>query len=75
VITEYDADANRVLLRVTDEGPGISEENLKRILDPFFTTKRDAGGTGLGLSISYNIAKDHGGKLDFNSEPGKGTTV
>ncbi len=75
VVTEYDADAHRVRLRVTDEGPGISEENLKRILDPFFTTKRDAGGTGLGLSISYNIAKDHGGKLDFNSEPGKGTTV
>jgi polar amino acid transport system substrate-binding protein len=58
---------------VKDEGAGISPENLKHIMTPFFTTKRDSGGTGLGLAISYNIIKDHGGDLSFESEPGKGT--
>ena len=56
-----------------DEGAGISLENLKHIMDPFFTTKRDSGGTGLGLAISYNIIKDHGGDLTIESEPGRGT--
>ena len=51
-------------VEVRDQGVGIPEENLKRILDPFFTTKQDIGGTGLGLSISYNIVKNHGGELD-----------
>jgi polar amino acid transport system substrate-binding protein len=64
-----------VRVEVRDEGVGIPEENLERILDPFFTTKQDTGGTGLGLSISYNIVKNHGGELAIRSRPGEGTTA
>ena len=67
--------ADRIIVKVSDEGIGISPENLKHIMDPFFTTKRSSGGTGLGLSISYNIVKAHGGNLEFVSEVGKGTTA
>lgn len=75
VRTSYDEEANEVVVLVQDEGRGIPPENLKRITDPFFTTKRDMGGTGLGLSISSNIVLNHGGRLEFDSEPGRGTTV
>ena len=56
---------------VCDEGEGISPFDLKRITDPFFTTKQNTGGTGLGLSISYGIVVAHGGELTFDSDPGK----
>jgi len=65
----------RLLVRITDQGLGIAAEDLKHVLDPFFTTKREMGGTGLGLSISYNIIKRHGGELQFESRLGRGTTV
>jgi signal transduction histidine kinase len=68
-------DDSIVSIIVRDEGKGISPEDLKFVMDPFFTTKRDSGGTGLGLSISYNIIKVHGGELVITSEPGKGTTA
>ena len=67
--------SNDVLIEVCDEGEGIPPENLERIMDAFFTTKRDAGGNGLGLSISYTIVKNHGGELTFSSELGRGTTA
>lgn len=66
---------NRVAFVIVDQGSGISPDNLAKITDPFFTTKRDTGGTGLGLSISAGIVKDHGGELQFVSEVNKGTTV
>ena len=75
ISTSYDRDSDSVIVKVCDEGAGISPEQLKHIMDPFFTTKRASGGTGLGLSISYNIVKAHGGDLNFSSELGKGTTV
>jgi len=75
VSTRFDAERRRVVAEVRDQGIGIPEENRKRILDPFFTTKQDIGGTGLGLSISYNIVKNHGGELEIDSAPGVGTTV
>ena len=66
-------ESNEVGVVVKDSGSGIKEEDLKFIMDPFFTTKRDRGGTGLGLSVSYNIVKSHGGTLVLTSEPNKGT--
>ena len=58
---------------VKDAGTGIREADLKYIMDPFFTTKRDRGGTGLGLSVSNNIVKNHGGSLALTSDPHRGT--
>ena len=75
VKTASSARKDRVFIIVEDEGTGISKENLKFILDPFFTTKRDIGGTGLGLSISNSIIKEHNGSMEFKSELNKGTRV
>jgi signal transduction histidine kinase len=67
-------DANRVLIHIADNGPGMSESILKRIFNPFFTTKPVGNGTGLGLSISYSIVvEQHRGHLTCSSAPGKGT--
>ena len=63
-----------VKVAITDDGPGIAEENLKRIFDPFFTTKEIGKGTGLGLSICHGIVTEHGGKIYARSEKGKGAT-
>ena len=75
VITSYDKKNKQAKITVKDEGVGIKESDIKYIMDPFFTTKRDMGGTGLGLSISYNIVKSHGGKLTLESKPDEGTTA
>jgi PAS domain S-box-containing protein len=64
-----------IMVRIRDEGRGISLENLPQITDPFFSTKHDSGGVGLGLSISSRIVEEHGGRMTFDSEVGKGTTV
>ena len=69
------AENGRVVLGVVDQGKGIESRDLQRITDPFFTTKRDSGGTGLGLSISTGIMEEHGGRLEFSSSPGRGTTA
>ncbi len=73
--TSHEAASKSVIVRVSDEGLGIAESDLKHIFDPFFTTKRSTGGTGLGLAISYRIIKEHGGALSLESQPGKGTVA
>lgn len=62
-------------IAISDNGCGISPENLKKIQDPFFTTKAPGVGTGLGLSITKRIVEEHQGQMKFNSEINKGTTV
>ena len=62
-----------VTIEVLDRGAGIAPEHLSRIFDPFFTTKPPGEGIGLGLSLCYRIIADHGGRIDVESEPGKGT--
>lgn len=64
----------RVLISVTDNGPGIEEHIQKRVFDPFFTTKGPASGTGLGLAISWSVVRSMGGSLDCRSTPGQGAT-
>jgi two-component system, NtrC family, sensor kinase len=60
-------------IAITDNGSGISKENIAQLFDPFFTTKPEGEGTSLGLSISFSIIKEHGGEILVNSEMGVGT--
>jgi PAS domain S-box-containing protein len=63
----------KVLLVVTDRGPGIKKEVMGKIFDPFFSTRSEKGGTGLGLSVAHGIIEAHAGKLEVQSEEGEGT--
>ncbi len=63
-----------VEITITDNGVGIPPENLEKIFEPFYTTKKVGEGTGLGMSISYEIIQKHGGDIQVASEVGQGTT-
>jgi signal transduction histidine kinase len=65
---------DHVMIRVTDDGCGMSEAQRARIFEPFFTTKRGRGGVGLGLSITYSLVTELGGTVSVESELGKGTS-
>ena len=63
-----------VSIAISDTGSGIAPAIRKRVFDPFFTTKPVGKGTGLGLSLAYGIITKHGGRIDVESELGKGST-
>jgi PAS domain S-box-containing protein len=68
------AEDDTLIVEVRDTGHGIPKEHVRRIYDPFFTTKGLGRGTGLGLSVSYGILQEHGGAIFVESAPGQGTT-
>ena len=74
ISTELTPDQTWVLIRIADNGPGMSEEVYSRLFHPFFTTKPIGKGTGLGLSISHQIVVEkHRGELECHSQAGRGT--
>lgn len=66
---------SRIIIEIKDNGTGIDQKNIDKVLLPFFTTKAPGQGTGLGLSISYGIIKELGGEIDVQSKPNQGTSV
>lgn len=64
-----------VKVSVRDSGVGIARENIQKVFEPFFSTKPVGKGTGLGLSLCFGIMEAHGGRLEIDSQPGKGTEV
>jgi two-component system, NtrC family, sensor kinase len=65
---------DEVCVSISDTGAGMTPDKLQRIFDPFFTTKPVGQGTGLGLSLSYGIVQKHGGRIEVESTPGKGSS-
>ncbi|WP_083925184.1 ligand-binding sensor domain-containing protein [Flexithrix dorotheae] len=74
VSIKTEANSKYVMVSISDTGKGMSPDTMKKIFEPFYTTKEVGQGTGLGLSITLNIIKQHHGKIEVESEPGMGTT-
>ena len=66
---------DQIRVRITDNGTGITKEDLPHIFEPFYSTKHDTSGIGLGLAIVHGIVENHKGRIEVDSEPGKGTTI
>jgi signal transduction histidine kinase len=75
VETRCSPDSKTVIITIADEGRGIPPDNMARVKEPFFTTRRAEGAAGLGLSVASAIIKKHGGRLNIESPDGRGTTV
>ncbi|MDP3478600.1 MAG: ATP-binding protein [Desulfoprunum sp.] len=74
IVSRTRAGRDIVEIVISDTGPGIEEDQLEKIFDPFYTTKVPGEGTGLGLSVSYAIVKEHKGSIRVTSTPGAGAT-
>lgn len=74
ILIKIDSEDDNIIIRIIDEGCGISEEALPNIFEPFYTTKKDKSGTGLGLSVAYGIIKSHKGIIEVEDTSPSGTT-
>lgn len=68
-------DEDQIRVEIRDSGSGINPQDLPHIFEPFFSTKQSSSGIGLGLSIVHGIVQNHKGRIEVDSEPGKGTTM
>jgi two-component system NtrC family sensor kinase len=75
LIRTHNPDNESIRIEITDNGVGISPEDLPHIFEPFFSTKHNASGIGLGLPIVHGIIQNHKGKIQVKSEPGHGTMI
>ena len=73
-VTAKMAGQENIVVTISDDGCGIPESDIKRVFEPFFSTKTGTGGTGLGLSITYGLVEQLGGTIDVTSEVNRGTT-
>lgn len=75
LIKTINPDDNHIKVMFTDNGVGIAQADMQHIFEPFFSAKQKASGIGLGLAIVHGIVQSHKGKIEIDSEPGKGTTL
>ncbi len=73
IVSETQETVNEVIVSIIDNGAGITDENMKHIFDPFFSTKTAGKGTGLGLPVCYGIITAHGGKIEVDRNPAGGS--
>src|SRR5438552_14934031 len=71
ILLRTSLEGDHVIIEVADNGPGISEESIDKIFEPYYTTK--SNGTGLGLMIVYRVISQHRGSIHVDSRPGMGT--
>ncbi len=74
-IRTKNTDDGHIIVEIADNGAGIAQENIPHIFEPFFSTKEKASGIGLGLAIVHGIVQNHNGRIEVDSELGKGTSI